>query len=56
MTALAILHHVKFFANTIYVGLQVFMGQPSTKIESLENLAHEIINFSHKHFRIYGMY
>ena len=26
MTALAILHNVKFFANTIYVGLQVFMG------------------------------
>ena len=26
MTALAILHNVNFFANTIYVGLQVFMG------------------------------
>ena len=34
--------HVQIFATKIYVGLKISWRQPSTKIESLENLSHEI--------------
>ena len=34
--------HVQILATKIYVGLKISWRQPSTKIESLENLSHEI--------------
>ena len=34
--------HVQIFATKIYFGLKISRRQPSTKIESLENLSHEI--------------